>query len=489
MDRDKQKTESTPLPYPGASAGGEDRRAAKRRKWTTKNWARGLSLVLAVLVCACPRAADADNKKKPLLQSSWARMELRADLQSLFHFRNDADFDRRERDYDVDGQTVGAFASIFTPALTLHIMDHLRIHYEVELGLNFWSKHNADQQSALASDIFVMKHRQIYGEGEFWDGRLGFKVGYAHFADPTGLFFNHWVGVAAANWTNSSRRWKITFFAGQIPDQTYEGINIGDNNFTHDIWIYGARTRLEISDSIALNTSISRLYDGHVVDRERWVVAPCASLEVDTDRLDLTLDVVVQAGVFEGHAQGSEAQTSLAWAAQGNARLSLGVWDIAFNVMALSPDDAHQGNEFNHAFLYSGKSRSATLMLTEDELRDWYDNLDERMSGHSGGMFLNRAGLLVADIKATWNLHEIYRPSVVVGAATVLKPANALDNTFVGVEADVVLEFHVSDYLVGHLVGGMLIPGDAGGALINRQGGNDATDPIVMTEASLLLRY
>ncbi len=447
-----------------------------------------VTATLLSLLILSPRVG-ADDKKEPLLQSSWARLELRADLQNLFHFRNDADFDRRERDYDTDGQTVGAFATFFNPKVTLHIMDHLRIVYEVELGLNFWSKHNPDQQSALSSDVFVLKHRQVYGAGEFWDGRLGFKIGYAHFQDPTGLFFNHWLGVGLASWSHSSGRAKISLFVGQLPDQTYEGINIGDNNFTHDIWLYGFKSRFQLTEDLSLTTSVARLHDGHVVDRQRWVVAPCASLEWDTEHLDLTLDVVLQAGVFEGHAQDGEDQTSLAWAAQGNAKLTLGAFDFTLNVMALSPDDAHQGNDYNHAFLYSGKSRSATLMLTEDELRDWYDNIDERMSGYSGGMFLNRAGLLVADLKATWNLHEVYRPSVVLGAATVLKPGNALENTFVGVEADVVLEFHVSDFLVGHLVGGVLIPGAAGAALVNRQGGLDATDPIVMTEASLLLRY
>ena len=95
-------------------------------------------LVLTFVMAAWSPAALAGDKHT-VAQSSWARVELRADLQSLFHFRNDADFDRRERDYDADGQTVGAFATIFTPSLTLHIMEHLRIHYEVELGLNFWS--------------------------------------------------------------------------------------------------------------------------------------------------------------------------------------------------------------------------------------------------------------------------------------------------------------------------------------------------------------
>ena len=440
------------------------------------------------MLLVCPSRASAD-RKKPIVQSSWARVELRADLQNLFHFRNDADFDRRERDYDVAGQTVGAFATLLTPKVTMHIMDHLRIYYEVELGLNYWSKHNPDQQSASSEDIFVMKHRQVYGEGEFQDGRLGFKVGYAHFKDPTGLLFNHWIGVASASWHFVSRRTRMTAFVGQIPDQTYEGITLDENNFTNDIWVYGFRSQFQLTESLRLTTSVSRYYDGHVVDRERWIVAPCVSLAWDTELLDLTVDAVVQAGEFAGHAMGGGDQTSVAWAAQANLRVTLGAWEVTANVLALSPDDAEQGNDLNHAFLYSGKSRSATLMLTEDEVRDWYDNLDERMSGHSGGLFLNRAGLMVADLKATWYLHEVYRPSLVVGAASVLKPANALDNTFVGVEADLVLEFHVSDYLKAHIVGGVLLPGAAGGALINRRPGQQATDPIVMTEASLMLRY
>lgn len=445
------------------------------------------SMVAAALVflyCA-PALADRD---KPVLQSSWARVELRAELQSLFHFRSDADFDRRQREYDESGQTVGAFATLFTPSVTMHIMDRLRIYYELELGLNFWSKHNPDQQDALSADVFVLKHREIYGAGELWDEQLGFRVGYAHFWEPTGLFINHWFGLAEVHLTLSEQV-RVGLFAGQLPDQTYEGIALTDNNFTHDIWVFGARSEVQWSERIKLNAAVTGLYDASVVDRTRWVMVPSARLELTWERLRVSLDAALQAGQVLGMARDGGDETHLAWAAQANAQLRLGRLELAFNALALSPDDAHQGNGNSHGFLYSGKSRSATLMLTEDETRDWYDNLDERMSGARGGLFHNRAGLFISDLKATWNLHEIYRPSLVVGAATVLKPQNALDGVLVAVEADIVLEFHFSDFLVGHLVGGMLIPGDAGGALINRQGGLTATDAIVMTEASLLLRY
>ncbi|NOZ00256.1 MAG: hypothetical protein GXP54_00005, partial [Deltaproteobacteria bacterium] len=160
-------------------------------------------------------------------------------------------------------------------------------------------------------------------------------------------------------------------------------------------------------------------------------------------------------------------------------------------LLALSPDDRYDGNGTNGAFLYSAKPKSATVMLTEDETRDWYDNYDERMSMYSGAFFMNRAGLVLGDVKASWAVTDFFRPGVIVGAAAVLEPDNALGNRFVGVEADVDLEFTYKKLLEVHLVGGALVPGQAGGALVNRIGPFDRiqTDPIYMAEVSLALNY
>ena len=126
-------------------------------------------------------------------------------------------------------------------------------------------------------------------------------------------------------------------------------------------------------------------------------------------------------------------------------------------------------------------------MLTEDEALDWRDNLDKRMALRSGGFWQNRAGLAVADAKAVW-AGERYRPGVIVGAATVLNPANALDGLFVGLEADAVVEARIGEHLVGQLLAGTLVPGPAAAALVNRIDLGRMT-PVFSTEASLRVTY
>ena len=461
------------------------------------------ALTAAALLTLSPGAhADEEDSGK----SPWARVELRADLQNLFIFRNDADFDRSEPKYNRDGQTVGALATMFTPRVTLHILDSLRIHYEVELGLNFWSKQNPDQQDPTAADIFVLKHREVYGAGEFLDDTMGLKVGYARFQDPTGLFLHHWIGVLQT-WYRWTDEIKTGVYVGQLPDTTYEGIlMVGDsptqvvknpkapapekNNFVRDIWVFGADTQVVLADWMRLTVAVGGLYDSHLVDRTRWLAVPSARLEVLVeDEWGLTLDAVLQGGQFMGQALGQEDQTVVAWAAQAGGFYKLGDWTIKANFLFLSPDDAHEKNSTQHGFLGSAKNNSATVMLTEDEVRDWYDNIDERLSGYQGGLFLNRAGLFVGDVKVSMQLLDWLTPSLIVGAATVLKPENADDGLLVGVEADLMLAFHFSDWLKAHVVGGLLVPGAAAGRLgintIDRQ----ATDPVGMMELSLTLSY
>ena len=77
---------------------------------------------------------------------------------------------------------MGAFATVLRPKLTFHIEQHLRMYYEAELGLNYWSKNNPDQQDPTAPDVFVLKHREVYAEGEFLQNQVGFKTGYQYFS-------------------------------------------------------------------------------------------------------------------------------------------------------------------------------------------------------------------------------------------------------------------------------------------------------------------
>ena len=143
-------------------------------------------------------------------------IEWHLNLDNLFIFRNDRDFDRTPPAYDENGQTEGAFATVFRPSITWNLQKDLKVFYEIEVGLNYWSKNNPDEENALAADIFVLKHRQLYTEGTVADGHLGFKVGYQYFTDTTGLFLGHWIGAANFSWEFNPQA-RVTLFAGQTP--------------------------------------------------------------------------------------------------------------------------------------------------------------------------------------------------------------------------------------------------------------------------------
>ena len=439
---------------------------------------RALAFALALLALA--PAARADEPAPP------ARgIDVAAELYNLFLFRNDSDFDRTPPTYDENGQTVGVFATVFSPTITWRIERGLRIVYQAELGLNYWSKQNPDEQDATAPDVFVLKHRQIYGEIE--RGRLSARVGYARFIDPTGLFLNHWIGVADVGWALAGDQ-RIGVFLGQLPDSTYEGLDAADNNFARDITVAGVRGRVA-HPHFFLDAMLTGLLDRHVVARGRWLVAPSVSVAYAFSGGDLRLDAVAQLGRLGGTAVDGGDQTLLAYAAQGSLRFGCrdGV-ELVVNALAESPDDAVAGNGRSYAFFSSGKSRSSTIMLTEDETRDWYDNLDERMATFDGGFHVNRAGLLVADARLTFAVSPTVHLAGVLGGATVLLPSNALDHTLVGVEADAIADLDLSAHSSLRLVIGGLLPGAAGAALVNHIS-RTATDPIFMTEAALVLSY
>jgi len=424
----------------------------------------------------------------PAAQASAApHVDLHAELRNLFLFRNDTDFDRTAPFYDANGQTVGAFATVFRPMLTLHADQHVRLYYEAELGLNYWSKNNPDEENPQADDIFVLKHRQVYAEGEVAGGKVGFRAGYQLFEDPTGLFLGHWIG-AAHTWYSWDGTQRAGVFVGQIPDQTYEGIIASENNFKHDITVFGPRADLSLGQGASASAAVVTLYDSHLVDRTRWVVAPALRLSYQSGKFSGFADGVLQMGKAEQAALGNANQNIFAWATQLHGSFDMRPAALDLNLLVLSSDDAKDGNKNDGTFLYSSRSRSATIILTEDEHRNWYDQLDRTMGSYRGGFWEHRAGLVVGDAKATWHASEVFRPALVVGAGAVLQKNNALNHRFVGVETDLNLQFVASEHLSLNVVGGAMVPGAAAAALVNRID-RSATAPIYMAGANLLATY
>ena len=418
------------------------------------------------------------------------KIELKADLLNIFVFRNDSDFDRTPPRYNENGQTVGAVATILTPKLTLNVTDNMRIYYELELGLNYWSKNNPDTESALSSDVFIMKHREIFAEGRFLFGdgkRAGFKVGYQRFMDSTGLFVNHWLGLARAFY-ESGGSFSIGAFGGELPDQTYEGITIKENNFKRDIVLYGLASKFKLMDGFFLDFAVHNVYDSHVVGRTRHIFAPNLRLSYENKTIKAFLDGIFQTGFTEDATLWSGRQYICAWALQTGITAKFGALTMFWNGLFLSPDDDYDGNKWQRAFFYSAKPRSLTRLLTEDEVRDLYDNYDERISQFDSGFYINRAGLFVSDVTFAYKVTKWFEPMLVLGAATVLNKKNALGNTFLGVETDLDLKFSYKDFLEAHVVGLGLFPGHALGAMVNTID-KSKNDILWGVEAAMTLRY
>lgn len=385
-------------------------------------------------------------------------------LQNLLLLRNDSDFDPTKEAYDEDGQSVGALATLFKPSILFNIPSFGEIFYDLELGLNIWSKNNPDQADPTADDRFFLKHRELWASGQFFDNWVAFKIGYQHFSDPSGLFLNHWMGVASIGLLPSDEHLWIS--VGQVPETTYEGFLIDENNFVHDTFFVGVHRVNPVWDFLKIKGSVFALFDNHVVDRRRTIVAPAVGAELTLGPATASIDAVFQFGRSDFAIEDKET-THFAWALEAHGELDLGLLGIALNGLLLSPDDDYDRNDFDGSFFYSGKNRSATVILTEDELRDRSDNLDEKMGTKDGGFYQLRSGLGVVDAKVEGRIGDWFRPALVGGAAFTMAAGNSAGSRYVGTEVDVDLGFVWKDVFAWHIVGGVFFPGEAGGALVN----------------------
>lgn len=416
-------------------------------------------------------------------------------LQTLFLWRNDSDFDRTPPFYNANGQDVGVIGTFLAPKLTITPIEQLKMVFEMEIGLNVWSAQSAESYSSQLPDWFRLAFRQAYVEGSFLKGKLGFRAGYEQLFDPTWLFAGYWLG--AANIMTRHDWGQITFTVAQMPDQTFEGIAFDENNFNSDTILYGVRLAMPFKN-FGLDAAVWGIHDSQVVDRTMDLMAITANLEGDWKWIKAGLDLGFQYGVTRNRA-GGEDETTVAWALGAYMNMNRPVLDgrmsvlLDLNFMALSADDDYDGNDINGAWFFSGKSRSRTMILTEDEIRDRGGNIDELMSDRrnsdSGKFYLNRAGLTVTDLTVGLQYKDFFRPMLTIGAGWTLNDTNSLGSSFVGMETDLHLEFMYKKYLSASIIGSCLMPGKAAAAFINRTDNRESTDMIYQTTASVTFYF
>jgi hypothetical protein len=432
---------------------------------------------------ALPDPAPGNPRHGASAAERW--LDLQVVFQSLVVWKNDADFDPTALSYDADGQSVGLLGTFLKPRLTLSPLAELAIVYEIEVGLNLWSLNDPDQYATGELAAFRLAHRELYADVALFDGRFGFRVGYQYLTDPTALALGHWIGAAGV-WGDLGPL-RLTLLAGQLPEQTFEGVVLeSENNFRHDAFVYGLRADVPLGPW-SVHAAVLGLHDGQFVDQTLDLMTASVRTQVVEDTWNAGLDLAFQYGVTEEGAQGGD-ETTIAWAVQAWASAIFGPVELTLNQLLLSPDDTHDRNDTNGAFFYAAKPRSRTLLLTEDELRDRSTNLDERMAERRGKLFLLRPGLSLTDLTVRWRALDWFVPALTVGAAFTLEPDNALGGRYVGTELDLTLGFHYRDVLAVYLAGVALVPGRAAAAFANLHD-RTATEPMFMVEGSLFLYY
>jgi hypothetical protein len=161
---------------------------------------------------------------------------------------------------------------------------------------------------------------------------------------------------------------------------------------------------------------------------------------------------------------------------------------LSAGALLLSPDDDEEGDNGNSAFFYSGKNRSPSLILSEDELRDRYDNLDERVSQTLGSFFVNRAGLLLLDASVGYSLTPRISPVLVLAGGFSLNPENSGGGRLLGLESDLVVDFAVLDQASFLAVAQVFLPGEASSVFVN-EAHPFSTDPVAGFQAAFAARF
>ncbi|MCX7734947.1 MAG: hypothetical protein N2254_09355 [bacterium] len=392
-------------------------------------------------------------------------------FQNFVVFKTDKDFDPSESIYEPWGQTAGAIGTYTEPRLKFSIGETI-IAAEPLLGFNVWSRNSPfsrPDQEERSQLIFLL--RQLYSETKF--SSLKVRAGYQYFADPIGIFLRFWIGGANFKFGN------FRLFLGQIPDQTFEGLDIFSNNFINDTFVLSfdfiQKSKEEDINVLPMVQSgffagIYNVLDNSIVRKPLFVSNIVAGYGYDTDDLNITAGVALQGGVKAKSSQDLKSETIVAGAFEVSA-VSKGQSPVGGEIMFLSPDNSKYRDGINTAFLYSGKSLSRTILLTEDEIIFKSDNLDLNV-GEKVSVFQNiRPGFIVADVWTELSLSDSWKITPLIGGAfSLIKENSSTDDSFLsnffGLEFTPIISYR-KDNIIFDFANVFFVPGDASLTFLN----------------------
>jgi len=342
----------------------------------------------------------------------------------------------------------------------------VRVQYQLEVGWNTWSSMDAgrpNQYMGGGAPGLVARHKQAWGE---WRGdRLSLRAGFQRVKDPTGLFLDHSMGALSARYRLKGQR--IELLAGQLPDTSFEGLEVRNDNYATDNLLVGLHYRSKLGESLHLALGAYHLRDYRVIGRTFALSTGSMRVSGGGGSLKFWVDLAGQYGSWEASAVGGGDVQIATYAAQAGLKKRLDQLSLGVNLLALSADDDSDGNEQMGAFFGSARNQSGTVFLTEDETRDRYDNIDERLGSYWGSLAFTPAGLSIADVSVAYQVSERYIPRLTLAYAVTLNPNRALGHRHVGAELSFTQRLKLSSRASVLLNALLFAPGGAAAAMIN----------------------
>ena len=434
---------------------------------------------LFILVTFLANMSFAQSKEETTSKSkkgSKSVVQLSGQLSTTLYYRNDTDFDASPRFDDLDGQTDSQFATNFNPTLDIQANKQVKVRYQLELGWNAWGLNNPSQPNqfmAMPGAPLQGRHKEVWAQIN--KKRSFFRFGFQNIKDPSGLFLNHSVGALLGRLSSGKHRLQLVF--AQMADTTYEGIGfnrdyITDDNLTTDRLLFGADYRWK-KKNYKLALAAYGMSDESLFDRElrlgTFVLAvENKSLKKSKNQYKFWVHLLAQGGWQNMASALNEQVDYRAYAFQTGVRFKQGdklTWGL--RSFGLSPDDDEDGNDLQGSFLGSAKNHSKTRLLTEDEQRDRYDNIDERVGQYVGMFAFNPAGLMVTDAALAYQFSPAYRIEAVAGLAAALNTKRALGQRWIGTEFTINQRYQLSQGAYIHANVLCLLPGKAGAVLLN----------------------
>jgi hypothetical protein len=341
----------------------------------------------------------------------WPTFDLR--MRNYVMYQNNTDFDPTKPLNNRYGLAIGYFATTIEPGLRWTPIPQVTVRYQAKIGENVWSRNNAEELDMTAPDTMLFQTEEAWSEVRL-PGNVAIRAGYQFMHDPTRLFLDRHIGAAVVSvgWTGGS----VSAIVGQLPNSfapgstgeppsgelttTYEPptTNLDQNTFADSAIVYAVRADLNAGAWLVI-PAVYALNDRIDPYRVENLVNPCAHVEGPlAPAVKLQLDAAVQAGGIRHGGVADHDVNIFAYAGQVNVDMDWRPVRARFNAMVFSGDDQPNGLTQEN-YVYSGWSRSSTLMLAENKLQDQYNNLDEVAAGARAGMALvdGRVGYFPVD--------------------------------------------------------------------------------------------